>query len=405
MENEKLEKIDSNEEVNVSLKKCIKCNNVMGENNKFCTFCGTNNDIRIKPVREKEPKKLETYQLVILTSLITLVLTIGLCYGLVRYLNENEVTINTGNKNVTINDTGIADAVDKVYDSVVVVENHAGGGIQATGSGFVYESDDKYGYILTNSHVLTNATEAYVAFTDNEKVKAELVGIDDFSDVAVLKVQKKYIKQVAIMGKNNDMRVGDTTFAIGAPLDSKTYSWSVTRGILSGKDRLVSSGTSYMTVLQTDTPINSGNSGGPLCNANGEVIGITNMKLASDQIEGMGFAIPIETALEYADQYVSGKEVRRPYIGVSIYDSMASFFNPESYVVVEAVEKDSPADKAGIKAGDVIVEIDGEKVENSSHFKYKLYSHEIGDKVKITVNRNDKEKTLTVELESNSKKA
>ena len=84
---------------------------------------------------------------------------------------------------------------------------------------------------------------------------------------------------------------------------------------------------------------------------------------------------------------------------------MASFFNPESYVVVEAVEKDSPADKAGIKAGDVIVEIDGEKVENSSHFKYKLYSHEIGDKVKITVNRNDKEKTLTVELESNSKKA
>lgn len=405
MENEKLEKIDSNLENNTSEKRCIKCNNVMGNDNKFCTVCGTNNDIKIKPVKENQNKKPKTYQLVILSSLITLVLTLGLCYGLVRYLNENEVTINTGNKNVTINDTGIADAVDKVYDSVVVVENHVGGRVQATGSGFVYESDNKYGYILTNSHVLTNATEAYVAFTDNEKVKAELVGIDDFSDVAVLKVAKKYVKQVAIMGKNNDMRVGDTTFAIGAPLDSKTYSWSVTRGILSGKDRLVSSGTSYMTVLQTDTPINSGNSGGPLCNANGEVIGITNMKLASDQIEGMGFAIPIETALEYADQYVSGKEVRRPYIGVSIYDSVTSFFSQESYVVVESVEKNSPADKAGIRAGDIIIKIDGEEVENSSHFKYKLYSHEIGDKVKITVNRNNKEKTLTVELESNSKEA
>ena len=405
MENEKKEQIDSNKEIKDSIKKCIKCGNIMGENNKYCTVCGTNNDIMIKPKKEKESRKPKTYQLVILSSLITLVLTLGLCYGLIRYLNENEVTINTGNKNVTIHDTGIADAVDKVYDSVVVVENHIGGQVQATGSGFVYESDDKYGYILTNSHVLTNATEAYVAFTDNEKVNAELVGIDEFSDVAVLKVAKKHIKQVAIMGKNNDMRVGDTTFAIGAPLDSTTYSWSVTRGILSGKDRLVSSGTSYMTVLQTDTPINSGNSGGPLCNANGEVIGITNMKLASDQIEGMGFAIPIEIALEYADQYVSGKDVRRPYIGVAIYDSMTSFFSQESYVVVESVEQGSPAEKAGIKAGDIIIEIDGEKVENSSYFKYKLYSHKIGEEVKIKVQRGNKDKAFTVKLESNSKKA
>lgn len=398
--------IVKNEEIKEE-KRCINCNSIMNKDNKFCTVCGTNNDIKVTPknVKKKKNKNTNVYIIAIISSLITLIVTLGFCYLLVNYLDENESVINTGNKNVTINDTGLADAVEKVYDSVVVVENHVNGRIYATGSGFVYQSDNTYGYILTNSHVLTNATEAYVVFTDNEKVKAEIVGIDEYSDVAVLKVAKKYVKQVAITGNNNKMRIGDTTFAIGAPLDSSTYSWSVTRGILSGKDRTVSSGSSYMTVLQTDTPINSGNSGGPLCNANGEVIGITNMKLASDQIEGMGFAIPIETALDYANQFVSGKDVKRPYIGVSIYDGSTSFFGGETYVVVESVEKGSPADEAGIKAGDVITAVEGEKISNSSYFKYKLYSYEIGDKIKITVKRNNTEKTFTVKLESNSKEA
>ena len=193
--------------------------------------------------------------------------------------------------------------------------------------------------------------------------------------------------------------------AVGTPLDAKAYSWSVTRGILSGKNRVVSSGSSYMTVLQTDTPINSGNSGGPLCNANGEVIGITNMKLASDQIEGMGFAIPIETATTYADSFIKGKDVRRPYIGVSIYDGSTSFFGGDKNVIIESVEKNSPAEKAGIKAGDIVKEIDGESVENSSYFKYKLYNHKVGDTVKIKVERNGKEKTFKIKLTTNAKNA
>lgn len=268
----------------------------------------------------------------------------------------------------------------------------------------MYKTDDKYGYILTNYHVIQNATEVYAQFTDDEKAQVEVVGSDDYSDIAVLRVDKKYVKQVAIIGDNDEMRVGDTTFAVGTPLDSSTYSWTVTRGILSGKDRLVSDSNSYMTVLQTDTPINSGNSGGPLCNANGEVIGITNMKLASDEIEGMGFAIPIETAIEYADKFVEGEDVRRPYIGVAIYDN-TSFFGTETQVVVESVEKDSPAEDAGMRAGDIISKVNDETVENSSHFKYELYSYDIGDEVEITIIRNGKEQTLKIKLASNAEDA
>lgn len=408
--NEILENSNEKKDLNIKdkPKTCNFCGKNLKKQDKFCTNCGK--DVNLKPIiKEVKTKKTNTKDVsvkkfVILSSIITFVMCLTLTLVLF-YVLDDDTVINTSNKNVTVDDTGIADAVSKVYDSVVVVENYVNGKLYATGSGFVYDTDNKYGYILTNSHVLSNATEAYVRFTDKEKVKVELVGSDEFSDVAVLKVQKKYVKQVAITGKNTDMRIGDTTFAIGAPLDSDTYSWSVTRGVLSGKDRVVSSSTSYMTVLQTDTPINSGNSGGPLCNANGEVIGITNMKLASDQIEGMGFAIPIETALEYAEQFVSGKEVRHPYVGVSIYDASTSFFGSDVNVVIESVESDSPADKAGIKAGDIITKIDGDEVENSAYFKYKLYSYDIGDKVKITVNRNGKEKTFTVKLTSSSKTA
>ena len=389
-------------------RRCIKCNNIMNENNKFCTICGSDQKTIEQPKKKKTRKKnnnLKSYQIALTSSAITLIVCLVSTFLLVMYLDENEVNIDTSNKNVTINDTGIADAVDKIYDAVVVVENYVNERLYGTGSGFVYKTDNKYGYILTNSHVLTSSTEAYVKFSDEEKVKAEIVGLDEYSDVAVLKVAKKYVSQVAITGSTKKLRIGDTLFAIGAPLDSATYSWSVTRGILSGKDRVVASETSYMTVLQTDTPINSGNSGGPLCNANGEVIGITNMKLASEQIEGMGFAIPIETALEYAEMYVNGTDLRRPYIGVAIYDSGNSFFSQESHVVVESVEKGSPAEKAGMMAGDIITKIEGDEVENSSYFKYKLYEHEIGDTVKITVERKGKEKTLKVKLGTNSKEA
>lgn len=407
-DDKELKNDETNEKETNREKRCIKCNNLLKDNDKYCIICGTDQTNPGKVKKEKKIKKkveLKPIQLVIIASVITLVVCMVLSFGLYMYLNDRNGNIDTSNKNVTIDDTGIADAVSKVYDSVVVIENYVSGRLYATGSGFVYDTDNSYGYILTNSHVVSGATSLNVVFTNDEKVEAEVVGNDEYSDIAVLRVDKKYVTQVAIMGDNDKMRIGDTTFAIGAPLDSDTYSWSVTRGILSGKDRVVSSSSSYMTVLQTDTPINSGNSGGPLCNANGEVIGITNMKLASDQIEGMGFAIPIETALEYANQFTSGEDVRRPYIGVAIYDSAVSFFSSETEVVIESVEKDSPAENAGLRSGDVITKIEGDEVENSSYFKYKLYGYDIGDTIKITVERNGKERTFDVKLSSDAENA
>ncbi len=382
-------------------KRCLKCNNLVSEEDKFCPICGA--DLTLKEKEKKEKKEINILPLI--TTFIILVICFALAFFIVRYIDFGKDNIDRSNKTVTIKDSGIADSVEKVYDSVVVVENYINKSLYATGSGFVYKTDNTYGYILTNNHVITNATEVKLGFTNDKKVTAKVVGVDEYADIAVLRVAKKYIIQVAELGDNSKMRIGDTTFAVGTPVDAKTYSWSVTRGILSGKDRVVESGSSYMKVLQTDTPINSGNSGGPLCNANGEVIGITNMKLASNQIEGMGFAIPIETATSYADQFINGKDVRRPYIGVAIYDGSNSFFSSERYVVIESVEKSSPAEKAGLQAGDIITKINDEEVQNSSYFKYKLYSHKIGDTVKITVDRNGKEKEFKVKLTSNSKEA
>ena len=313
------------------------------------------------------------------------------------YLKHLVVETTKTIKDVTVTDTGIADAVEKVYDSVVTVKNYARNQLYSTGSGFVFKTDDKYGYILTNYHVINGGSEVSVIFTNNKEEKVTVVGYDEYSDIAVLAVDKSLILATAQIGSSNDMRVGDTTFAVGTPVDSSVYSWSVTRGILSGKDRLVQSDDYVMSVLQTDTAINSGNSGGPLCNSNGEVIGITNMKLASSQIEGMGFAIPIEDAVKNAETIISGKKINRPYLGVSIYDSN-SYFNNNSGVYVESVEKNGAADKAGIKSGDKILKVNDVEITNTSYFRYQLYKYNIGDKIKITIVRNGTEKTLTVTL-------
>lgn len=319
------------------------------------------------------------------------------------YLKHLVVETTKTIKDVTVTDTGIADAVEKVYDSVVTVKNYARNQLYSTGSGFVFKKDDKYAYILTNYHVINGGSEVSVIFTNNKEEKVTVVGYDEYSDIAVLAVDKSLVLATAQIGSSNDMRVGDTTFAVGTPVDSSVYSWSVTRGILSGKDRLVQSDNYVMSVLQTDTAINSGNSGGPLCNSNGEVIGITNMKLASSQIEGMGFAIPIEDAVTNAETIISGKKISRPYLGVSIYDSN-NYFNNNTGVYVESVEKNGPADKAGIKSGDKILKVNDVDIANTSYFRYQLYKYNIGDKIKITIERNGSEKTLTVTLTGSGEK-
>lgn len=428
-------------------KYCTNCNSPLTQKSKFCSECGTKvegmEETQIIPVEEikeevkKEEKKLEPIiveqpkeldeqtklkkenkKLKIkkfIYPILSCVFTFALCLGafalFYKYYLENLV-IETTKREVTITDTGISEAVSKVYDSVVVVESYYRDQLYSTGTGFVFKTDDDKGYILTNHHVIENADKIKVVFTNNEKVEVEIVGSDSYSDVALLSVDKDKVISVAEIGSSEALKVGDTSFAVGAPLDSATYAWTVTRGIISGKDRTVevtisnSYETTIMEVLQTDTAINSGNSGGPLCNSNGQVIGITNMKLASSAIEGMGFAIPIETAVKYAEKFISGENIKYPYIGVYIYDATASRYSNEIIgVYVESVEEDSPADKGGLKSGDKILEVNGKKISSTTFFKHELYKHEIGDTVKIKVERNGKVKELKIKLGSSSPKA
>jgi len=319
-------------------------------------------------------------------------------------------------KDVTITDSGIADSVEKVYDAVVVVSTYRDKTLHSTGTGFVFKQEDDNAYILTNNHVIENGSEVTVTFTDGRVVETKIVGSDALSDIAVLSVKKGDIISVAELGNSEELRVGDTAFAVGAPLDS-VYSWTVTRGIISGKDRMVevelskNSGDYVMKVLQTDAAINSGNSGGPLCNANGEVIGVTSLKLVDESVEGMGFAIPIEVALEYATKLMDGEVITQPYLGVSMlnvtdayysqYYNILSENNITSGVIVHTVEEKSPADKAGLKSGDIIIKINEDEVSSIGYLRYFLYNYSVGDKITITYIRDGKNKTATVTLGSN----
>ena len=344
--------------------------------------------------------------------LISIVITFAICLGIFGlfynyYLKNLIVEKIKLEKSVTVTDTGIAYAVEKVYDSVVTIETYVNNRAYASGTGFVFKTEGDKAYILTNSHVISNSNRVKVTFTNNKQVTADVVGSDDYSDIAVLSVSKDDILLIAETGSSEDMKVGDTTFAVGAPIDSSIYSWSVTRGILSGKDRLVevtssdNKSTYVMEVLQTDTAINSGNSGGPLCNSNGQVIGITNMKLASSQIEGIGFAIPIEEALKYAESIISGKQISRPYLGITIYDA-TNYYSNTSGIYIEYVEQNSAADKAGLQKGDKILEVNGKEVSNSSYFKHELYKYDVGEQITIKVERNGKEKEIKITLGSNN---
>jgi serine protease Do len=333
-------------------------------------------------------------------------------FALIKY-NPSVLTSTTNVtktiKDVTVTETGIADAVEKVYDAVVTVETYKSNTLYATGTGFVYKDEDGKGYILTNNHVIESGDEIHVVFTNQSNVTATVVGSDKYADIAVLTVSDTDIISVASIGSSESARVGDTVFAVGAPIDSSAYSWSVTRGILSGKDRMVEVSLSnssvsdwVMSVLQTDAAINSGNSGGPLANSNGEVIGITSMKLASSTIEGMGFAIPIEDALDYASRIESGDKIERPYLGVSMYNlsSIASKIKTSvtSGVYIETVEKDSPADKAGLESGDIIVKLNDTDISSLAYLKYQLYKHSVGDTITITYYRGSDLKTANVSL-------
>ncbi len=368
-------------------------------------------------VEKKKNTTLRNGLILIGTFFLGMLVLYGIFYFFPNIIGE---TVTRVERDVTVTDEGIAEAVEKVYDSVVVVNTYVNNEGYHSGTGFVYKAEDGTAYILTNNHVIESADTVYVTFTNETVVQADVVGSDVYSDIAVLSVDEEYIITVADIGSSEDARLGDTVFAIGAPIDN-AYSWSVTRGIVSGKDRLVevelTSGTTttpmVVNTIQTDAAINNGNSGGPLANSNGEVIGITSIKLTSETIEGMGFAIPIETAVEYAEQLISGDSVERPYLGIYMLDVSSIYTNPYYYrdyyetvvnaeitngVIVTDFEANSPAATAGLEVGDIITKVDGHDIRSSAYLRYYLYRHNIGDEITLTILRNGRELTIDVML-------
>lgn len=345
-------------------------------------------------------------------------LGIFLAYGIMyKFPAIFQETITKIEKDVTVTDKGIADAVEKVYDSVIIVSTYKGDTQYSSGSGFLYKVDGKKTYIITNHHVVEGGDNYKVTYTNGEIEEATLLGGDQYADIAVLEVATKDNFDAVELGTTDALRVGDTTFTVGAPLDN-VYSWTVTRGIISGKERLVeiSLSNSYssdyiMNVLQTDAAVNSGNSGGPLCDSNGEVIGVISAKISSTGVEGMGFAIPIEVAQEKAEQIINGESSEYPYLGASManvtdvmYDRTYSVYLRQSSltsgVMIIDVEKNSGAEKAKLQAGDIIISINGNKISNVAYLRYELYKHNIGDTIEITYEREGKEKTVSVKLSS-----
>ena len=351
--------------------------------------------------KRKFLKYILFYLFTIISSVLAVILYIK------YYPIKSKVITETINKTM-VSEEGIEEATTGVYDAVVTVQSYYNDDLTGTGSGFVYKKDDKNGYILTNNHVISSANNYKVLLQNGKEVDAKLLGADEYSDLAVLSIDKSEVIKVAKLGDSDMVTVGNTVFTVGSPMGSE-YSGSVTRGIISAKERTVETDSVVTKVIQTDAAINPGNSGGPLVNLAGEVIGITSMKLASEKIEGMGFAIPINDAKVYVQNLEKGEAISRPVLGVSLInlsDRYRLFYyginvdpSIESGVVVADVQKGSSAEKAGLQRGDVIVKFDDTKIESLSNLRYNLYQYNIGDKVKITYFRNGNVKTCNIVLE------
>lgn len=359
-------------------------------------------------------------------GLLVLILLVGILIGVLImffiYQNQSKET----EPNEAINEeklvnvditTQITDVVENVTPAVVGItnvqkrpedfwredqsfENEAG-----TGSGVIYKVDEDKTFIITNHHVIENADSLEVILSTEEKLEAELLGSDLFMDLAVLQVNSEDIEEVVDIGTSENINVGEPVIAIGNPL-SHMFAGSVTQGIISSKQRSIPQDFNQdgradwqAEVLQTDAAINPGNSGGALINIKGELIGINSMKISQTVAEGIGFAIPIDSALPVIEELENNGEVSRPYLGVELYslDEVpksewdGSLELPEEITkgaYIWSIEPGSPADEAGLKRLDVITEIDGNKIEDIVDLRKILYEEKsIGDEIAITVYR------------------
>ncbi|MGP4039923.1 S1C family serine protease [Gracilibacillus sp. D59] len=344
--------------------------------------------------------------------------------------NQNEATEQTATTEEAVPTTNLANqssnsigsAVEKVSDAVVGVSNiqqislWEESNATGTGSGVIYKKDDKYAYVVTNNHVVEGAQEIEVILTNGEHVKADILGTDALTDLAVLRIPNDQVKTVAELGSSDKLSVGDTAIAIGNPL-GQDFAGSVTQGIISGLNRAVDIDLNNdnqpdwtTNVIQTDAAINPGNSGGALINTSGQVIGINSMKIAQNQVEGIGFAIPIDDAKPVIEQLETGNDVVRPFIGISAIDlstvparhvqeTLQLDESVENGVVIAQVEPNSPAEEAGLQQYDVVTKINDKQIESMLDLKKYLYSEtEVGEEITISFYREGNLQTATLVL-------
>ncbi|HEO8420295.1 TPA: trypsin-like peptidase domain-containing protein [Yersinia enterocolitica] len=329
-------------------------------------------------------------------------------------------------QNVSLNvETDVTKAVDKAADSVVGITNLQSSNFWAdettaeeagTGSGVIYKKSGGKAYIVTNNHVVQGATELEVTLSNGKKISAELIGADIWTDLAVVEVDSSEITKVAEFGNSDTLKAGEPVIAIGNPL-GLTFSGSVTQGIVSGLARTIpvdinEDGTPdwQSEVIQTDAAINPGNSGGALVNIEGQLIGINSMKIAESAVEGIGLAIPINSAIPIIEDLEKHGEVQRPYMGVELqsvsdipgYYQQEALKLPEDItkgVAIKDVSPNSPAQKAGLKELDVIVELDGKEIVDLIDLRKHLYNEKkIGDSMKVKYYRNGKLETAELTL-------
>ena len=336
------------------------------------------------------------------------------------------------------NENSTTQAVNKVKDAVVSIITYSSSSsrqssvfnaddtnsdsdnqqIASEGSGVIYKKDDKDAYLVTNTHVINGASKVDIRLADGTKVPGEIVGSDTFSDIAVVKISSEKVTTVAEFGDSSQLSVGETAIAIGSPLGSE-YANTVTQGILSSLTRNVSlkseDGQAISTkAIQTDTAINPGNSGGPLVNIQGQVIGITSSKIASNggtSVEGLGFAIPSNDAQNIIKQLESDGKVTRPALGIQMVNlsnvgasDLRKLNIPSgltSGVVVRSVQNNMPAN-GHLQKYDVITKVDDKEIASSTDLQHALYNHAIGDTIKVTYYRNGKEETTSIKLDKNS---
>jgi hypothetical protein len=362
--------------------------------------------------------------------------------GSLTILHLNQKQNSGAQNNTTItqttvkNENATTQAVDKVKDAVVSIITYSansqnslfGSGdsdtdtnteqVSSEGSGVIYKKDGKFAYLVTNTHVINGASKVDVRLADGTKVPGEIVGSDTFSDIAVVKISSEKVTTVAEFGDSSKLTVGETAIAIGSPLGSE-YANTVTQGIVSSLDRNVSlkseDGQAISTkAIQTDTAINPGNSGGPLINIQGQVIGITSSKIASNggtSVEGLGFAIPSNDAIHIIEQLEKNGKVTRPALGiqmVNLSNLNASDLqklnipgNVTSGVVVRSVQTNMPAN-GHLQKYDIITKVDDNAISSTTDLQSSLYSHSIGDSMRVTYYRNGKEETTTIKLDKST---